>query len=695
MEDLLRISPDFWNIEDPSSTDYLNDIKNGRVINEHVAPEVVKAWSSPDGEIEVDTVDSLLKLLAQNINSCVALSSKLTQDIMSMQKDESVCAEIAPLIGREQFVKLILVGFKCEIHWCFAIFNTETRLCDFITTGPAGPKMAWILMSMGRILRTLNPETNTSFRSTFIPISKDLRCTLARHSLIWSFMSLLKYFVPITNANTALELNSNRLTHYEVRLLYALALQTWEVSEKQNSQPFIFEKNDTQSIFHEFEPQFLFSPLRTSYSEILIDFNNLEVNDANINVTTYQKSPQHKMLDDFISFMDLPPTKDHITQQMSVLVSDELRTLKEQVQPKLVCLPRVTEIDTTAVWKDRIHPIVAAVTYLNSTRGGNTINAIELFMLNKWGMERPTFLPLFMSIFYTNGIEDYTDYQKRPIHDRKGEYFLTQYGFENYIKNCSIIKGYPSKQDKCPVTYSFACDRRGRKARNTNHVAFIEGDIQKNQRNGTWIGFVNQALKYLRRPVSINELVAYFESNPEIPIDEQIRADRTKLHSSIAQGARAGCTTNRKTTSDFAVSAIRKATFYRFIPEDDKEFLTGPLDEVTEGWMYENRFMSLFKKDHPHFSWSKLDKNEPLLCGWVLRRTVKCPDLFEITENSVITKIALPKNLLIRYSKKPDWFLRRARHGQNIQLVTYGSVRYAELQCSFDAKDELNINLRQ
>jgi hypothetical protein len=358
----------------------------------------------------------------------------------------------------------------------------------------------------------------------------------------------------------------------------------------------------------------------------------------------------------------------------------------------------VKKIDTTVLWKDAIvHPIVAAVAYLTANAASCGRDDIILFLTKHFGLEKQQVLPSLTGIFLMPGNIDDTPLETRPIVQLKDRYYLTQYGFDTYIKNCSIIQGYITKMDEkngILRPYTYANKKRGRKTEQPKRITFLEGPQPKRNKTATWIGVVYAALRELRRPVRVSEMAEYLQTAPNL-LDEKFQKNFAALKGRVRQAFKQGETSSGNKSNAIenikTLRAQREQVFYRLKAIDSGGRQYGLLDNTKQP-LYTNR-VEQSPYDTQHFRWAKLCVTHRLFLGWILR-THNLDEIFDIGENYVKTKIPLPQNLLIRCPVPSDasWFMYKSRYGSNIQFVRFGLTLYAELQCDFPAETELNFN---
>jgi hypothetical protein len=693
MKNLLQISPGFWNIDGSlAETSYLEKIKNGEEQNDHVTPLMVHNWQTPEEDIESDNVEALLKLVAKNVDSCDLYPLDMTLKLMKY--DAKNFEEAADFMKVRLSIRFILMAFRDDSVWCFLIFDAISQTCHYSTTSKElSVRILSTTLQFNRIVRNL---TGIVIPLTRYPLTlPDLMNSRARHSMIWGFLGVLKYFDRLdTSDEINLEFTSNGLMLYEVRLLYALARQSWQKDAPEAPTVNVVQQvNPPQVVFN----SDLFLPSQSDvFQSLNMDFLDVRPNNDMLELPELDE-PNIENINEMVSSLQIAPP-DAVVKGTEAVVMNDLQKLKEQHEPDIVVLYRVKKIDTTVLWKDAIvHPIVAAVAYLTANAASCGRDDIILFLTKHFGLEKQHVLPSLTGIFLMPGNIDDTPLETRPIVQLKDRYYLTQYGFDTYIKNCSIIQGYISKMDEkngILRPYRYANKKRGRKTQQTKRITFLEGPQTKRKKTATWIGIVYTALRELRRPVSVHDMAQYLLTAPHISTLEEIRENFKELKTRVRQAFKQGETASGNKSNDIGnikLRAQREQVFYRLKATDSGYRQYGLLDNTKQP-LYANR-VGHSPYDTRYFCWQQLCVTQPLFIGWVLQ-TEAISEVFDVGEKYVKTKFFLPQNLLI-YCRNPSnasWFMYKSRYGSNIQFVKFGLRFYAELQCDFPAGAELNFN---
>lgn len=687
MENLLQISPGFWNIDGSQvETTYLEKIRTGEEINAHVSPEMVEAWQNPDGFIDNQTVDSILTLISSNIKSCVAYPVDMTERFRLLNCLS--CDEVKSFLGARLSTRFFIIPFCCDEHWCFLIFDHVSRKMRYITTST---KFAYKITALGWAHESIFQEFGRIESIHHEGTKLDMfNTTKARHSLIWCLLALLRFFDRLeTEFELILNFNSNALMLYEIRILYALACQTWVQSQ--------LEPIPEVSVDAPNPPQFLFNTdLFIPESGPFDNLEELSIQFGCLNTTAEIPGMEEPNLCEMDINLNLDLHTDQLANDINEMLKHDLQKLKQEPRPDIVCLERVQIFDSKYHYTDPIHPVVAAVAYLTSNAASCTRDSIILFMSKMFGWEKRQTLPLLTSIFLTPGNIDDTPLLTRPIIQSKDQYFLTRYGFNKYIKNCEIIRGFVTKGDEKASrirAYPEPFKRRGRKQNRETRVEFLEGRKIKKLADSTWIGAVNLVLETLRRPLTSQEVAEYLQSVSHIPIPETHRNDIRLLKNSVRQAFVHGAKASGSNDTALKTRAKRARTFFWLPKFQGQTGIAGLIDNQGNP-LYINRVESA-NYDPEFFRWGQLCNDSPHFKGWVLKRTV-LDKVFRTDPNNIglYTRINLPANLFI-YCRNPDdphWILQSARHGYNIQFARIGERFYAELHCEFPAGSELNFD---
>lgn len=692
MENLLQISPGFWNIDGSQvETTYLEKIRTGEELNVYVSPEMVEAWQNPDGVIDNQTVDSILALISSNIKSCVAYPIDMAERFRLL--NGLPCEEVKLFLKERASTRFFIIPFCCDEHWCFLIFDHVSQKMRYITTSTNfAYKITALRAAHNSIFSAVGHVGSIQGEGTKLDA---FNTTKARHSLIWCLLAVLRFFDRLeTEFELILNFNSNALMLYEIRILYALACQTWV-----QNQP---EAIPEVSIDAPNPPQFLFNTdLFIPESGPFDNLEELSIQFGCLNTAAEIPGMEEPNLCEMDINLNLDLHTDQLANDINEMLKHDLQKLKQQPRPDIVCLERVQIFDSKYHYTDPIHPLVAAVAYLTSNAASCTRDSIILFMSKMFGWEKRQTLPLLTSIFLTPGNIDDTPLVTRPIIQSKEQYFLTRYGFNKYIKNCEIIRGFVTKADEKNSrirAYPESFKRRGRKQNREIRVEFLEGRKVKKQRKmtPTWIGVVKMVLETLRRPMTSQEVAEYLQSTSHIPISETHRNNIELLKSSVRQAFIHG--SKPSGTNDIEDNTLRerakRAQSFFWLPKFQGQTGIGGLIDNQGNRLYINR-VECANYNSEFFRWGQLCDDFPHFKGWVLRRRV-CDRVLRGGPDGagLYTRIDLPANLFI-YCRNPDdpyWILQSARHGYNIQFARIGERFYAELHCDFPAGSELNFD---